>query len=101
MSSTLPFERVVDALGRRGERDLGEQVIELDSVVGSVDRDTGFDRLFRPASEEAGRGWAGARPGGPVPPIDVYRIGDVHFVVDGHRRVAAGRALGRTRSTRT
>ena len=30
----LPFDEVVAALGRRGERDLGEQVIDVDSVVG-------------------------------------------------------------------
>jgi hypothetical protein len=29
-----------------------------------------------------------------MPPIDVYRIGDLHFVSDGHHRVSVGRALG-------
>jgi len=96
----LPFDEVVAALGRRGERDLGEQVIEIDSVVGSVDRSTGFDRLFRPTSDEVERRFAridaALRRGEEVPPIDVYRIGDVHFVIDGHHRVAVGRALGWT-----
>ena len=96
----LPFDEVVAALGRRGERDLGEQVIEIDSVVGSVDRNTGFDRLFRPTSDEVERRFsridAALRRGEEVPPIDVYRIGDVHFVIDGHHRVAVGRALGWT-----
>lgn len=96
----LPFDEVVAALGRRGERDLGEQVIDIDSVVGSVDRNTGFDRLFRPTSDEVERRFsridAALRRGEEVPPIDVYRIGDVHFVIDGHHRVAVGRALGWT-----
>jgi hypothetical protein len=91
----LPFDELVAALGRRGERDLGEQVIEIDSVVGSVDRNTGFERLFGPIPDEAVLD--GGRPRSEeVPPIDVYRIGDVHFVVDGHHRVAVGRALGRS-----
>ena len=29
-----------------------------------------------------------------MPPIDVYRIGEVHFVKDGHHRVSVARALG-------
>ena len=96
----LPFDEVVAALGRRGERDLGEQVIAVDSVVGSVDRSTGFDRLFRPTSDEVERRFqridAALRRGEEMPPIHVYRIGDVHFVIDGHHRVAVARALGWT-----
>jgi len=30
-----------------------------------------------------------------MPPIAVYRIGDIHFVRDGHHRVAVARAQGR------
>jgi len=93
----LPFDEVVAALGRRGGVDLGEQVIEVDSVVGSVDRTTGFDRLFRPTSDEVERRFerinVALRRGEEMPPIDVYRIGDVHFVIDGHHRVAVARAL--------
>lgn len=96
----LPFDEVVAALGRRGERDLGEQVVDVDSVVGSVDRSTGFDRLFRPTSDEMERRFAridaALRRGEEMPPIDVYRIGDVHFVIDGHHRVSVARALGWT-----
>ena len=36
----LPFEEVVAALGRTGERHLGLQSITLDSVVGTVDAGT-------------------------------------------------------------
>jgi hypothetical protein len=36
------------------------------------------------------------RRGEAMPPISVYRIGDVHFVRDGHHRVSVARALGRT-----
>jgi hypothetical protein len=31
-----------------------------------------------------------------MPPIDVYRIGELHFVQDGHHRVSVARALGDT-----
>jgi hypothetical protein len=35
------------------------------------------------------------RRGESVPPVDLYRVGDVHFVRDGHHRVSVARALGR------
>ena len=31
-----------------------------------------------------------------MPPISVYRVGDLHFVRDGHHRVSVARAQGRT-----
>jgi hypothetical protein len=46
----LPFEEVIAALGRRGERRLGMEPIPLDSIVGTVDRQREFDRRFRPTS---------------------------------------------------
>src|SRR3954467_15854325 len=44
----LPFDEVVAALGRTGERDLGLKAIPLYSILGTVDRKTDFDREFRP-----------------------------------------------------
>ncbi|MEA2828823.1 MAG: hypothetical protein QOG43_3262, partial [Actinomycetota bacterium] len=38
VNAILPFDEVVAALGRVGERDLGLQPIRLDSLVGTVDR---------------------------------------------------------------
>jgi len=49
----LPFDEVVTALGRRGETYLGEQLVDLDAIVGSVDRTKGFDRRFRPTSPQS------------------------------------------------
>jgi hypothetical protein len=93
----LPFDEVVLALGRIGERDLGNLVIPVDSIVGTVDRATGFDRAFRPTSSRVRTRWeriaAMMRRGDPLPPINVYRIGDAHFVRDGHHRVSVARAL--------
>jgi len=94
----LPFEEVVAALGRVGERSLGLQSVELDSIVGTVDRGREFDRAFRPVSGRVRTRWeriaAAQRRGESMPPIDLYRIGEVHFVRDGHHRVSVARALG-------
>jgi hypothetical protein len=96
----LPFDEVVAALGRRGERSLGLQSIKLDSVVGTVDSNRDFDRFFRPTNGRVRQRWerlalAQVR-GETVPPIDVYRVGDLHFVKDGHHRVSIAIAQGRT-----
>jgi hypothetical protein len=94
----LPFDEVVAALGRRSERYVGLQTIELDSIVGTVDRTREFDRDFRPTSRRVRRRWQriaeAMRRGEPMPPIDVYRIADMHFVRDGHHRVSVARQLG-------
>jgi hypothetical protein len=98
VNQILPFEEVVQALGRVGERRLGQQLIPLDSIVGTVDRTREFDRSFRPTSPRVRERWQrinqAQRKGAPMPPIDVYRIGELHFVKDGHHRVSVARALG-------
>lgn len=94
----LPFDEVVAALGWAGERRLGRQVIPLASIVGSVDKTREFDRYFRPTSARIRQRWeklaVATRRGEPIPPIDVYRVGDLHFVRDGHHRVSVAHALG-------
>lgn len=98
VSEILPFDEVVAALGRTGERHLGLRVIPLDSVVGSVDRTRDFDRWFRPRSGRTRARWErlamAQRRGEVIPPIDVYRVGELHFVRDGHHRVSVAHALG-------
>ena len=94
----IPFDEVVAALGWRGERSLGLQVIKLDTVVGSVDSLRDFDRKFRPTTARVRERWErlalGQRRGEAIPPIDVYRIGSLHFVKDGHHRVSIALATG-------
>ncbi|MGE5133672.1 MAG: ParB N-terminal domain-containing protein [Gemmatimonadota bacterium] len=94
----LPFDEVVAALGRTGERPLGLQAIRLDSIVGTVDSARDFDRHFRPTSNRVRERWErlalAQRRGEAIPPIDVYRVGDLHFVIDGHHRVSIAIATG-------
>ena len=94
----LRYEDVIAAAGYVDEHELGLQVIRLDSVVGTVDRSRDFDRAFRPTSGRTRARWeriaAAYRGGESLPPVHVKRVGDMHFVVDGHHRVSAARALG-------
>lgn len=96
----LPFHEVVEALGMRSENRLGLRSIRLDSIVGSVDRTRDFDRRFRPTSGRVRERWQrlalAQRRGESIPPIEVYRIGELHFIIDGHHRVSVAHALGLT-----
>ena len=98
VTTLLPLEEVVDALGRTGERRLGLRTIPLESIVGSVDRTVEFDRDFRPGARVSRTRWKrineAQRRGEGMPPIAVYRVGGLHFVSDGHHRVSVARHLG-------
>jgi hypothetical protein len=94
----LPFDEVVAALGRVGEQRLGLRTIPLSRIVGSVDSMRDFDRQFRPTSSRIRERWErlalAQRRGESVPPIDVYQVGDLYFVADGHHRVSIALATG-------
>ncbi|MGA9102014.1 chromosome partitioning protein ParB [Aeromicrobium sp.] len=94
---SLSFDEVVEALGRRGESYLGTKVIPLDAIVGSVDKVRDFDRRFRPTSGRSRERWErlsrASRTGEIIPPIDVYQVGGLYFVRDGHHRVSVARSL--------
>ena len=72
-------------------------MIPVEQIVGSVDRVREFDPKFRPRTglsrQRFERIDEAVRRGEALPPIDVYRIGDIYFVRDGHHRVAVHRAL--------
>jgi hypothetical protein len=95
----LPYEEVIEALGFISERSAGVEVVTLDAIVGTVDRERDFDRSFRPTSGRVRSRWeniaAAMRRGEPLPPVDLLRIGEIYFVRDGHNRVSVARALGR------
>ena len=97
----LQFDDAVPDVSRVAEHDVGLQSIALASIVGTVNRRGGdFDRAFRPRTHRLERRWqriaAARRRGVDMPPIDVYRVGGLHFVLDGHHRVSVARAHGDT-----
>ena len=98
ISLVLPYDEVIAALGMRGEHYVGLQTISLASVVGTVDSRRDFDRRFRPTSGRVRERWErlalAQRRGEPIPPIDVYQVGDLYFVKDGHHRVSIAMATG-------
>lgn len=92
VNTVLPFDEVVAALGKTGETFLGLVVVDVSTIVGSVDRTRDFDRYFRPTSARIRERWqrlaTAQRRGESVPPVQLYRVGHMHFVIDGHHRVS-------------
>ena len=73
----------------------GTRVVEVDEIVGSVGRWRDFDRSFLPARASMGDRWKridrAFQRDEDLPPVELYKIGDAYFVVDGHHRVSVAR----------
>lgn len=73
------------------------EAIAVDSIVGSVDRYACLDRWFRPYGTNTQRLCTiqhAMAQGQTFPPIEVYRLHGVCYIIDGHHRVAAALAIG-------
>ena len=94
----LPFDAVRERLRLRRLVDRGVQEVPLSRIRGSLGRDREFSRAFFPRSEASRERWEAVRAlavgAQGFPPVELYRVGDVDFVVDGHHRVSVARALG-------
>jgi hypothetical protein len=94
----LPLDEIVGPLGWRGQRQVGLQTIRLDTIAGTAGGRRDFDRCFRPTSSRVRSRWEllalAQRRGEALPPIEVYRLGGLHFVNDGHHRVSIAAATG-------
>jgi hypothetical protein len=94
----LPFDAVREKLRLRNLVDRGVQDVPLERIVGTVQREREFNRAFLPREESLRGRWqeieglAEGMKG--FLPVELYRVGDTHFVVDGHHRVSVARAMG-------
>ena len=93
----LSYEEIASKLKLQGRSDKGIQMIRVDAIVGSVGRYTDFTRTFLPRKVEDRQRWASIKAISldPVsmglPPIDVYKVSEVYFVIDGNHRVSVAR----------
>jgi hypothetical protein len=93
------LEEALGAAPPASRRPVGVRTIPLSTIVGTAEpaKARTFDNRFRPATISRRRWerlWIEARRGAPLPPISVYRLGEKHFVGDGHHRVSVAHALG-------
>jgi nucleotide-binding universal stress UspA family protein/uncharacterized ParB-like nuclease family protein len=94
----LSYDEVAEKLKLQVRTERGLQNIPLDAIVGSVGRYTDFNRTFLPLRSEDQQRWVGVKTamesGEGLPPIDVYKVGEVYFVIDGNHRVSIARREG-------
>ncbi len=94
----LSYEDVSRQLKITGRAASGMQDIPLDAIVGSVGRYQDFTRNFLPKRSAGRERWARVRASledmAGWPPIQVYKVGEAYFVLDGNHRVSVARDLG-------
>lgn len=96
----LSYEEIASKLILQGRSDKGIQTIPVDAIIGSVGRYTDFTRTFMPRRAEDRQRWANVKAamldplGEGVPAIEVYKVSEVYFVLDGNHRVSIARQEG-------
>ena len=74
------------------------ETVPLDRIVGSAGRAGEFNRLFLPRNPRLRDRWkriVGVRyQNRSLPPVELIKIGDIFFVVDGNHRLSVARHLG-------
>jgi starch synthase (maltosyl-transferring) len=97
-SLLLPFDLVRQQIVVKSITYEGIREVDLERVIGSVNRYHEFDREFLPKSSKSADRWSRVRQvfdsDVGFPPIKVYQIGEAYFVVDGNHRVSVARQLG-------
>src|SRR5215472_11179293 len=93
---------LLKAAGVEARASGGEREIPLDKIAGSVAPDaktSDFDPAFLPLNRRTRERWTriyqAMVEGDELPPIDVYKVDDRYYVIDGHHRVSVARNLGR------
>ncbi len=95
----LSYEEVAQKLKLQARAERGIQSIPLNAIVGSVGRYTDFTRTFLPRNPVDEDRWARVKASlgdnlAGWPPIEVYQVGEVYFVLDGNHRVSIARQEG-------
>jgi nucleotide-binding universal stress UspA family protein len=99
-SELLSYEEVAKKLKLNVRTERGVYDIPLKDIIGSVGRYNEFTRGFLPLNNEDQRRWAHIKalvddPAGTgMEPIEVYKVGEVYFVLDGNHRVSIAREEG-------
>ncbi len=96
----LPFDEVSQHIHAQDGHQRGLQHIPLEAIVGSVGRYADFTRDFLPRSGALQERWARVKSKfhnlEDMPPIQVYQVGEVYFVLDGNHRVSIAKEHGAT-----
>jgi hypothetical protein len=94
----LSYDEVREKLHVGGPIYRDIQTVHLDQIAGSLNRYHQFDRAFLPTQDETASRWQRVSRAFyediSLPPVVLYKVGQVYFVVDGHHRVSVAREQG-------
>lgn len=97
----LSFDVVRSSLPVYGQSYRGVQEVPVDKIVGTTsNRYNDFDRAFLPSQARTKTRWKTIDElrlrDVNLPPVQVYQVGEVYFVRDGHHRVSVARQMGQS-----
>ena len=97
-STLLSYDEIKEKLRIGGPIYRGVKTVRVDQIAGSLNRYHEFDRVFLPKSDELAQRWTSVNRAFyqdiSLPPVVLYKVGEVYFVVDGHHRVSVAREQG-------
>jgi hypothetical protein len=99
-TTLLSYDEIKEKLHIGGPIYRGVKTIRVDQIAGSLNRYHEFDRAFLPKDDQLASRWQKVDRAFyqdiHLPPIVLYKVGEVYFVVDGHHRVSVAREQGQT-----
>jgi len=97
-STSVSFDKVRRSLRAYNRVHRGLRLVDPEKIVGSVGRRNDFDRCFMPLRAGVGKRWKRVDlvfyKDMALPPVSLYKLGDVYFVEDGNHRVSVARYHG-------
>ena len=97
-TTLLSYDEIKEKLRIGGPIYRGVHTVRVDQIAGSLNRYHEFDRVFLPASDKLAARWQSVNRAFyeeiSLPPVVLYKVGQVYFVVDGHHRVSVAREQG-------
>ncbi len=94
----LSLEAVLDGALVKGQHALGIRTVPIDEIVGSGGRADEFDRAFYPRRDLTRERWKrvdqASKSGVELPPVELRKVGEQYFVMDGHHRISVARQRG-------
>jgi hypothetical protein len=94
-NTLLSYDEVKEKLRIGGPIYRGVRTVRISQIVGSLNRYHEFDAAFLPKNDENANRWQSVDRAFyqevSLPPVVLYKVGEVYFVVDGHHRVSVAR----------
>jgi hypothetical protein len=97
-NNLLSYDEVKEKLHIGGPIYRGVKTVRVADIVGSLNRYHEFDRAFLPKEDQLASRWQKVDRAFyqdvHLPPVVLYKVGEIYFVVDGHHRVSVAREQG-------